>query len=127
MKRTLTQAVMTAAVLGTALVGGKVFGQQTSSCLHGTGETEAQRTRRVQALTLTRQINTLEAVESQRLKSFVPVEQLALTAAIPQGFDTALLTDGKGYAFSVKDTTDPCGFLYFSDQEGRIYSGEGIR
>jgi len=39
----------------------------------------------------------------------------------------SLAVDANGYAFSIKDSTDPCGFAYFSDQSGVIYAGEYIR
>ena len=42
-------------------------------------------------------------------------------------FVVHLAVDGKGYAFSIKDSTDPCGFAFFSDQDGIIYSGEALR
>jgi hypothetical protein len=46
---------------------------------------------------------------------------------VPDRWDPRLVTDGATYAFSVKDTTDPCGFTLFSDDTGIIYVGEAMR
>ena len=52
---------------------------------------------------------------------------LGVTSPVPEGFTVHLSTDGQTYNFSVKDGMDPCAFAFFSDESGRIYSGEGIR
>jgi hypothetical protein len=39
----------------------------------------------------------------------------------PDGFRVQLNIDGTTYAFSIKDTLDPCLFAVFSDQTGDIY------
>jgi hypothetical protein len=126
--RTRQLSLATAFGVGIAALGVFASAQQPTPppCLHGENETQPQVARRQAALTMTRQINTLEFGSKT---GFVALEQLPLSVPIPQGFETRLLTDGKSYAFSVKDTTDRCGFAYFSDsyQDGRIYVGQGIK
>jgi hypothetical protein len=63
----------------------------------------------------------------QKTGAFLPVANLALTAPTPDGFDVRLTTDGKTYAFSLRDTTDPCLFGFFSDQQGVIFEGRVIQ
>jgi hypothetical protein len=48
-------------------------------------------------------------------------------SAPPQGFAVHFATDGSSYAFSVKDTLDPCAFAYFSDETGVIYTGQALQ
>jgi hypothetical protein len=31
------------------------------------------------------------------------------------------------YVFAIKDTTDPCGFAYFSDDSGLIYTAQPLQ
>ena len=101
---------------------------QTDACLHDpAGETQAEQTRRGLALRLARAINTGEMQVFSTQKKFAALEQLPISAGIPQGFVAALSTDGQSYAFSIKDTIDPCRFAYFSDQNGVIFNGQPIR
>ena len=98
------------------------------ACLHGDNETPEQRARRVQALTLARQVNTNQyGVAMRQTKAFQPIANLGLTAATPEGFDLRLTTDGKAYAFSLTDKTDPCRFGFFSDEQGVIFQGKVIQ
>ena len=98
------------------------------ACLHGDNEAPEQRARRVQALALARQINGNQFnVAMQKTGAFQPIANLDLTVPTPQGFDVRLTTDGKAYAFSLRDTTDPCLFGFFSDQQGLIFQGRVIQ
>jgi len=98
------------------------------ACLHGENEVPEQRARRVQALALARQINTNQyGVAMSKTKAFQAIGNLELTAPTPEGFELRLTTDGNAYAFSLRDTTDPCLFGFFSDQEGLIYQGRVIQ
>ena len=45
----------------------------------------------------------------------------------PAGFLTQLTVEASTYALLLKDTTDPCGFTLFSDQDGLIYVGSPLR
>ena len=100
---------------------------QQPACLHGQDEAAAQRDRRQQALRLARQINTLENATRNQVRQFQPLSALANVSAPPQGFAVHFATDGATYAFSVKDTLDPCSFAYFSDESGLIYAGQALQ
>ena len=58
---------------------------------------------------------------SSGARVYVPVTELIPAPTVPDGFTLTLVTDGKSYTFSLKDTLDPCRFAYFSDQDGIIY------
>jgi hypothetical protein len=98
------------------------------ACLHGDNESPEQRARRAQALALAREINGNQFnVAMQKTGAFQPIANLELTMPTPPGFDVRLTTDGKAYAFSLRDTTDPCLFGFFSDQQGLIFQGRVIQ
>ena len=69
-----------------------------------------------------RRINTAQA---NAPKPYRPLA--ALNIPVAPGWEARLATDGNTCAFSVKDTTDPCGFTLFSDDIGVIYTGEALR
>ena len=46
---------------------------------------------------------------------------------LPAVFSMQHTPDAGGYLFSVKDTTDPCGFALFSDHMGIIYVAAAMR
>jgi hypothetical protein len=54
-------------------------------------------------------------VTTSRLDTMPSVTQNWMVVTAPE----RLLTDGKSYAFSVKDVTDSCAFGYFSDLSRR--------
>jgi hypothetical protein len=74
-----------------------------------------------------RQINIAEARAFGQLHAYQPLNLLRVPQAAPTGFTAQVAVDANGYIFSIKDTSDPCGFAYFSDQEGVIFTGEFIR
>jgi hypothetical protein len=127
--RTLASALALAVVgaLGGSWPSASSAGRQTDACLHGTDETAAEKQRRTQAVLLARFINKQEQVARSSGGSFVALK--ALPGALPpaQGFEAGLVTDGSTYAFSVKDTLDPCGHAFFSDHNGLIYEGKALR
>lgn len=92
------------------------------TCLHGPNESTEQRDRRVAAVMTARRINTAEV---NGPKPYRPLA--ALNIPVASGWQAHLATDGNTYAFSVKDTTDPCGFTLFSDDTGVIYVGDALR
>ena len=107
--------------------GSNVFAQQPA-CLHQAGESADQLARRQQALRMARVINSVQATARAVSGAYQPLTNLPGGApASPQGFVAHLAVDPNGYAFSIKDSTDPCGFAYFSDQDGVIFAGEFIR
>jgi hypothetical protein len=94
-------------------------------CLHGSSEQSHQRTRREQALKMAQDINRAEttgpAVIPGQRRAYRPIEQLPNVPSTPFGFRLRFYTDGPTYAFSLKDTMDPCEFAIFSDQDNAIY------
>ena len=87
--------------------------------------TDAQLARRRTAISIARQINSAESQVSAGRK-YVPLPLLR-TVRVPEGFDVQVSTDGDTYAFSVKDSTDRCQAVAFSDQQGVIYTGMPLR
>ena len=134
----------TAALL---LTSASAYAQQ---CLHGTEETAEQTARRREALMATRTINNLQFNQpAARERVFFSHAKLvdspwaASMRANPNEFSkrVSLSPDGEilpgwkltldvttdGYWFSIKDTTDPCGFAYISNHSGLIYTAEPLR
>ena len=119
-------------------------------CLHEAGESPEQLNRRRAALTAARSINTIQfnrpeakhnvflshgelenAPFAQRMKDSKDpvVQQMSLDpqADILPGWRLTLDVTTAGYWFSVKDTTDPCGFTYISNNSGLIYTARPLR
>jgi hypothetical protein len=119
-------ATIAAFTLVSVLVYMRPIAAQQRACLHGQDEAPDQLARRQLALGLTRHINTLQA-GGYRAHGSQPLATLPIAQATPDGFTVHLVSDGVNYAFSVKDTLDPCRFGYFSDQEGVIYVGQVIQ
>ena len=117
--------IVTFALISVAVFGYAAFAQQqpARACLHGDNESPEQRARRFEALALARDVNTMEAMTVV----YQPQADLALNRLTPDGFRLQLTADGSSYAFSVKDTLDPCVFAYFSDQSGVILVGRVIQ
>ena len=123
-------AVLLAGVGGLLGLPGQrtIRAQQQPMCAHGPDETDAQKARRRQALGFVRHIGNLEASASATNNGlYKGAEQLQLTQALPSGFQLRLSSSGRSYALSVVDTSDPCKFAYFSDENGLIFRGEVIR
>jgi hypothetical protein len=95
-------------------------------CLHGPDETAAEKQRRAQAVMLSRQVNSQQQRSRSSTGNFVSQSDLSGLPAAP-GFEVGLVTDGNTYAFSVKDTLDPCGLAFFSDHNSLIYEGKALR
>ena len=102
-------------------------------CLHGPDERPDHRTRREQALTLAQQIHRAENPPGPAIRPgqpprlFQPLDQLTGLPPTPIGFKVQLSTDRETYTFSIKDTTDPCRYAVFSDQEQTIYEATARR
>jgi hypothetical protein len=119
-------------------------------CLHGTGESAEQNARRREALTATRTINNLQFNQpnsqkriffshatladspwaaSMRAKPNEFSKRISFdpNAEILPGWKLTLDLTADGYWFSIKDTTDPCGFAYISNHVGVIYTAEPLR
>lgn len=114
------------------------FAQQ---CLHGGAESPDQASRRREALSAARLVNTLQANQpGAAQRQYVKHEDLgASTPALPASFKLApgehivpgwkltLDLTPRGYWFSVEDTADPCGFRYISNELGTIFTAEPLR
>lgn len=98
------------------------FGQ----CLHGPKEDAAQKGRREAGLTMVRAINSTESTVKAMKGQFLPLAELRLDLTKAQGFEPQFTTDGKTYSLILKDTTDPCGFVFSSNQIGVIFQGYPI-
>ena len=97
------------------------------TCLHGANATPEQVERGKQAVGFVRDVNNQQSMARRTTKAYASLDGLKLTRPTPEGFEVKLTTDGKAYAVSVVDTTDPCRFGLFSDQAGVIYRGEALR
>jgi len=99
--------------------------QIPARCLHGPSEQPNHRARREQALKIAEDINRAETsgpvvIPGQR-RDYRPLDQLPNVPPAPAGFRLRFYTDGPSYAFSLKDTLDPCELAIFSDQDTAIY------
>jgi hypothetical protein len=52
---------------------------------------------------------------------YLPLAELFNVPEVPEGFRVQLYTDDSTYAFSIKDTRDPCGYAVFSDHSMDVY------
>lgn len=115
-------------------------------CLHGTAETPEQLARRRAALTAARMVNNIQYNRPEaRDNVFLPHADLATAPFVKKmgpstngislnpdtdivpGWKLTLDLTSNGYWFMVKDTTDPCGFAYISNQSGLIFTAEPLR
>jgi hypothetical protein len=142
----MLRIVMLAFVFSTTSVV-SAYAQQ---CLHGTGETTEQAARKREALAATRTINTIQANQPGATRKIylhhadlanspfaMKVRESADQTAkrislepdqeILPGWKLTLDVTEQGYWFMIKDTTDPCGFAYVSNQAGLIFTAEPIR
>jgi hypothetical protein len=94
---------------------------QAQDCLHGADETSSERARRLTALQIVREINAAQVRLDRERGTYVPLGQATAVGRIPLGFVFRVTFDQWGYAVSAKDTLDPCGFSFFSDQDGVVY------
>lgn len=112
--------------------------QARAGCLHGADESSEQATRRRQALTMTRAINTAQArqravngkfADDAGLRALPDIAKSisGQTGEVAPGWQLRLATTEDEYVLAVKDTTDPCGFAYFSDDGGIIYTAQPIQ
>ena len=119
------------AALSVSLMASSSSPQVPPRCLHGPDERPDHRARREQALTLAQQIhraeNTGPTLAPLQRRNFRPFDQLVNLPPTPTGFKVQFNTDGATYAFSIKDTLDPCRYAVFSDQELSIYEATARR
>jgi hypothetical protein len=130
------------------VIGSAVSALAQQPCLHDGNETPEQGARRKQALGAARMVNTLQAnqpgtptkvyfthdqletapyLAAARAKGTLQPMNFKPGAEILPGWKLTLDTTRDGYWFMIKDTTDPCGFTWISNQDGLIYKAEHLR
>ena len=91
-------------------------------CLHGDLESNADRTRRTQAIDYITKVNIAESVRARLVpRGFRPLEELANLPPVPAGFAVQFHNDDRSYTLSLKDTRDACHYAVFSDQNTLVY------
>jgi hypothetical protein len=90
-------------------------------------ETAAEAARREAAVRFAREVNNTQAAAHAQGATYYELDDLHTLPPVPAGFKAHLASDGSTYGFSLRDTTDPCRFALFSEEDGTIYSGTPIR
>jgi hypothetical protein len=90
-------------------------------------EPHGTRARREGALSLARQINMAEMASKRFGGSYVPYERLSNVGPVPTGFAVHLVTDGRSYLFTLKDSADANGYAIVSDDSGVVYEGFAVK
>jgi hypothetical protein len=121
----MVKFVVALAVAGT--LGFAAVPAQQPACLHGPASTPEHRARRDAAVQYARQLTAFEVAGKNQAQRYYAIEDLPGLPALPEGFKARMSTDGASYAFSVKDTLDPCHFALFSDQDGLIYTATPVQ
>lgn len=116
-----TVIVMASIVVSAASTGAQAPLAGVPACRHDKHESEADRTRRHQALALAKAINEAEGTVAERTRRYRPLAELRNLPPTPNGFDVRLYTDGAGYMLSIKDRLDPCRYGIFSDESTFLY------
>jgi hypothetical protein len=106
--------------------GTAVDQQVDSKCLHGSLESPASAERRRGALAFVRDVNTRQNQLHLQNQPYARIGNISLDR-LPDGLGVQLTTDGTTYALTVRDTLDPCGFMFFADQKAVIYTATPIR
>jgi hypothetical protein len=116
-------------------------------CLHSSSSSPEQQARKRAALSATRQVNTLQAngalrkgrtylsqlemaeayAELTKTRPNAPALVFERSGEILPGWQLTFERTEIGYWFMIKDTTDPCGFAYISNENGVIYTAQPIR
>jgi hypothetical protein len=118
----ITLVMLLGAVAAASLSTAPGQNAQLASCLHGPGEKPDQLRRRQDALRIAEQINSAEHGRTLRgLANYRSFDRLGVPAP-PDGFRIQVDVDTATYMFSLKDTTDPCQYAIFSDQDEWIYA-----
>jgi hypothetical protein len=95
---------------------------QNRQCLHDQLETRTERVRRERALSVADAITRAQAAARRfGARRYLPLAELFNVPEVPEGFRVQLYTDDSTYAFSIKDSRDPCGYAVFSDQSMDVY------
>ncbi len=129
MTRTTVTVIAVAGTLATSAALDAVNAQQQLACLHATGETQADATRRQDALRVMRTINTVQAQVFARNQTYQNLRELSDSGLPPRpyGFVMQLTVEGSTYALLLRDTVDPCRYTLFSSQDGLIFVGSPLQ
>ena len=93
-------------------------------CLHGDLESNADRTRRMQAIDYVTKVNIAESARLPALpRTYRPLEELGNIPPVPAGFAVQFHHDDRSYTIALKDTRDACHYAVFSDQDRLVYEG----
>ena len=93
-------------------------------CLHGNQESNAERTRRTQAIDYVTKVNIAESARLPALpRTYRPLPELGNIPPVPAGFAVQFHNDDRSYTVSLKDTRDACHYAVFSDQDRLVYEG----
>lgn len=97
---------------------------QAPGCRRGSDQTPAEVDRRRVAVGLVRAIHNTQASFAAMNGRYGTLSELAGLPTFPTGsFETRLVANGLLFAVSVRDSSDPCGYTLFSDQQGLIFIG----
>ena len=91
------------------------------ACLHSDLESNADRTRRMQAIDYVTKVNLAEGARGLVPRGYRPLEELPALPAVPPGFAVQFHNDDRSYTISLKDTRDACHYAVFSDQDRLVY------
>ena len=108
----------------TTFAGNRLLAQAPPprACLHGDLESNADRTRRMQAVDYVTKVNVAESARLRFVpRTYRPLEELANSPAVPAGFAVQVHNDDRSYPVSLKDTRDACHYAVFSDQDRLVY------
>jgi hypothetical protein len=93
-------------------------------CLHGDLESNADRTRRMQAIDYVTKVNIAESARLPALpRTYRPLEELGNIPPVPAGFAVQFHNNDRSYTIALKDTRDACHYAVFSDQDRLVYEG----
>jgi hypothetical protein len=95
-------------------------------CLHGPDESASERARREAALAFVDQVNAAQKMAQDTQGAYVALGDAVSPGDVPLGFVPRLTVDQWSYTISLKDLFDPCGFAFFSDQDGRVYEARPV-
>ena len=108
------------------LAGNPLLAQERlpRACLHSDLESNADRTRRMQAIDYVTKVNIAESARLPALpRTYRPLEELGNIPPVPAGFAVQFHNDDRSYTISLKDTRDACHYAVFSDQDRLVYEG----
>jgi hypothetical protein len=109
-------------IAAVALSGHHGYAQIPAACLHGQLESQAERARREHAIKVAHQINALQSpfggLPGGRFRRPSELKM----PPMPNNFEMSFYTDGRTYMFSLKDSSDPCHFAVFSDDQRLVYA-----